>query len=439
MESTLLPEQLMSVVDNIISGICVFAIDEKRNLTPVYLNEGLYRMLGYKYSELDRMLKDVRRVIIPDDLQVFEQGIDDILKDDGAVEFEFRTVTGDGNLRWIQVRANLYGKEDGYRLIAGIILDSTEKKNIEEELALQAERNNILLESAKEHLIDYNVRTDVLNIKLQNKSYRQGEIVIKDFIAAHDFKAFHEDDRQFVRETFAAAVKAPLTDKIEFRTNFFEPGDDSYHWYRMTLTSVMGMEGYISRIVGRVSNIDEKKKKELELELRADRDALTGLYNKGAATKFITDSIEKCYENGTVAALIMLDLDHFKSVNDTFGHAVGDQVIAQAGHVLSDTFKGHDIVGRMGGDEFMVLMDDIKGSEDALNIAEKLNSLLTRHLKDSQGEVTVTASIGIVMLGDKMHDFRSMYEAADRALYATKQNGRNGRTIVVGDGMETYN
>lgn len=437
METTLLPDQLAPIVDNIISGIFVFAIDDSRALIPFYINEGMYRMLGYKYSELDRMLKDVRRVIIPDDMARFEQALDDVLKDDGAVEVEFRTVTGDGNVRWLQVRANLYGKMDGYKLIAGVVFDATDRKEIELELALQAERNSILLESAKEHLLDYNVRTDVLNIKFENSDVFHGEMVIKDFVSGHDFEAIHEEDRGFMREMFSAAMKSKLTDSVEFRSEYLDD-DKKCHWYRLTLTSVRGVDGYITRIVGRVVNIDDKKKKEQELEMRADKDSLTGLYNKGTATTLISQAIEKCAENKSAAAMIMVDLDHFKSVNDTFGHSAGDMVIEETGRTLNDTFKGHDIVGRMGGDEFMIFMDDIKGPDDALLIAKKLNLILCRNMQEEAGHVFVTASIGIAMMDETISDFKTLYNLADKALYITKESGRNGRTIICGGEITTY-
>lgn len=437
METTLLPDQLAPIVDNIISGIFVFAIDDSRALIPFYINEGMYRMLGYKYSELDRMLKDVRRVIIPDDMARFEQALDDVLKDDGAVEVEFRTVTGDGNVRWLQVRANLYGKMDGYKLIAGVVFDATDRKEIELELALQAERNSILLESAKEHLLDYNVRTDVLNMKFENSDVFHGEMVIKDFVSGHDFEAIHEEDRGFMREMFSAAMKSKLTDSVEFRSEYLD-GDKKCHWYRLTLTSVRGVDGYITRIVGRVVNIDDKKKKEQELEMRADKDSLTGLYNKGTATTLISQAIEKCAENRSAAAMIMVDLDHFKSVNDTFGHSAGDMVIEETGRTLNDTFKGHDIVGRMGGDEFMIFMDDIKGPDDALLIAKKLNLILCRNMQEEAGHVFVTASIGIAMMDETISDFKTLYNLADKALYITKESGRNGRTIICGGEITTY-
>ncbi len=438
MEYKIPAESLAAIVESMITGVCVFSLNEKRQLIPVHINDGMYRMLGYSKPEFERMIRDVRLSIIPDDLPIFEQGINDVLKDDGAVEIEFRTVTSDGAIRWLQVRANLYGKLDGYPLFAMTVIDATERKSIEEELALQAERLNILSESTKEHLLDYNSRTDVLNLRLDKSAFQKGEIVVKDFMQKGPWEAIHPEDCASFTEVINAARKKPLSDIVEFRSNYFEDGNDNYLWYRATLTSVRGADGYVSRIVGRIVNIELEKKKELELKIKADKDSLTGLYNKGAATTLITEAIEKCAADGSLAALMMFDLDHFKSVNDTFGHAVGDKVIAGAGKILNDTFKGRDIVGRMGGDEFMVFMADIKSPDDALGIAKRLNKDLTKKIENSEGKVVVTASIGIAMFDPSkgVPEYETLYEQADKALYATKESGRNGRTLF-SENMET--
>lgn len=426
---TISDESLTSIVESMITGVGIFAMADERKLFPVYLNEGIYRMLGYSHKELDRMLKDVRLSIIPDDLQVFEEGLDDILKDDGAVDFEFRTVTGTGAIRWLQVRANLYGRMEGYPLIVGIIADCTERKSIEEELALQQERLNILRETIKEHIFDYNSRTDVFSIRIDNSVYQRKEILVKDFMETYGFDKIYDADREVLKEILTAARNKPLTDTVDFRSSFLEGNNSDYQWYRATISSVRGADGYVSRVVGRIVNIDTEKKKELELRLKADKDALTGLYNKSTAITLMTDAIANCITEGQQAAMIMIDLDHFKSVNDTFGHAAGDMILEEAGQKLNATFKGRDIVGRMGGDEFLVFMTDIKGVEDAVGISAKLNSLLTRPVKNSQGDVTVTASIGISILGDNGTDYKTLFGNADRALYITKENGRNGYTL----------
>ena len=419
---------LAQIVESIITGVAIFALDSNRKLMPVYINEGLYRMLSYSHKELDKMLTNIRRNIIPDDLAVFETGLDDILSDNGAVDFEFRTVTGDGNIRWLHVRANLYGKIDGYPLIAGIILDCTERKRIEEELALQTERLNILSESVKEHFVDLNLRTDVLNIKLDNSIFNKGEVIIKNFVEKKELLSIHPDDRDIICSVIESASKKNLSDSFDFRSTYFEK-DNEYHWYRATISSVRGVDGYVSRIVGRIANIDEAKQRELELQRRADKDALTGLYNKGTAKALVAEAILENAKANTLSAMIMIDLDHFKDVNDTFGHAAGDKLLEDVGKVLNDSFKGRDIVGRMGGDEFLVFMTDIKSPDDAMNISGRLNKMLTKRIQKSDGEVTVTASIGIAVCDSSVTEYEVLFERADSALYHTKENGRNGKTM----------
>ena len=419
---------LEQIVESIITGVAIFAVDENRKLIPVYMNEGLYRMLSYSHKELERMLVDIRRSIIPDDLPQFEEGLDEVLSDNGAVDYEFRTVTGDGNIRWIHIRANLYGKVDGYPLIAGVILDCTERKRTEEELALQNERLNILSESVKEHFVDLNLRTDVLNIRLGNKIFNKGEIILKDFLSKREMPSVHPEDIEKVFAVIESASKRNLNDSFDFRSSYFE-GDEQYHWYRATISSVRGVDGYVSRIVGRLSNADEAKKRELELQRRADKDALTGLYNKGTAMELVKEAIITNSNEGKLAAMIMIDLDHFKDVNDTFGHAAGDKLLEDVGKVLNDSFKGRDIVGRMGGDEFMIFMTDIKSENDAVSISTRLNKMLTKRIVKTQGEVTISASIGIAICDSKMTEFEALFKRADEALYKTKKNGRNGNTL----------
>lgn len=429
-EISISESSLAQIVESIITGVAIFAVTEDRKLIPVYMNEGLYRMLSYSHKELDKMLQNIRRNVIPDDLPVFESGLDDVLSDNGAVDYEFRTVTGDGNIRWLHVRANLYGKLDGYPLVAGVILDCTERKRIEEELALQNERLNILSETVKEHFVDLNLRTDVINIRVDNSAYSKGEHIIKNFVEKKEFSGLHPDDMERFWSVIESASKKNLSDSFDFRSTYFE-NDEEYHWYRATISSVRGVDGYVSRIVGRIANIDEAKHRELELQRRADKDALTGLYNKGTAKELVAEAILENAKENKLAAMIMIDLDHFKDVNDTFGHSAGDKLLEDVGKVLNDSFKGRDIVGRMGGDEFMVFMTNIKSQDDAIMISGRLNKMLTKRINKTDGEITVTASIGIAICDSSITEYEKLFERADSALYKTKEGGRNGKTLYV--------
>ena len=143
MAMDLVMENFESMIDNVIAGICFFEY-ENGKMTPFYVNEGMFRMLGYSRAQGMKLMNKVEMSIIPEDLEIYQQGIEDVLKDDGAVDVEFRTVTGSGGLRWLHVRGNLYSREGSKYIIVAIVEDITERKNVEEELQQQAERLHIL-------------------------------------------------------------------------------------------------------------------------------------------------------------------------------------------------------------------------------------------------------------------------------------------------------
>ncbi|MBP5298561.1 MAG: PAS domain-containing protein, partial [Lachnospiraceae bacterium] len=146
-------ENIVSYIENLITGVCAFELKEgSYNLTCVYANEGLSRMLGYSQKDIDKYVKNIRYCILPEDIPVFDQGIRECLKADGAVNTEFRTITGKGELRWLYTRSNLYSKVgDTYTIIATVI-DVTEKKTGDEELRAQAARMHLIDTVEKESI-----------------------------------------------------------------------------------------------------------------------------------------------------------------------------------------------------------------------------------------------------------------------------------------------
>jgi diguanylate cyclase (GGDEF)-like protein len=164
-------------------------------------------------------------------------------------------------------------------------------------------------------------------------------------------------------------------------------------------------------------------------EFRASTDGLTGLPNKRA----VQDSVKRmaAHASRTLAPLsaIVLDLDHFKKINDSFGHGRGDDVLAAVGAALSDTVRASDFVGRNGGEEFIVLLPDTD-SERAALAAEKIRSTIAQ-ISVSGVDREITASLGIATIPDHAGDGDQLVRSADRALYVAKTNGRNRVEIAV--------
>ena len=133
-------------------------------------------------------------------------------------------------------------------------------------------------------------------------------------------------------------------------------------------------------------------------------------------------------EDDKVCALMMIDADHFKNVNDTFGHIAGDRVLATIGRLIQNIFRGRDVAGRIGGDEFVVFLRDIKSRDIAINLAERLQNEVL-HAFSGDLERCVSLSIGIAIYPEHGLKFEELYAAADKALYYVKEHGRASHHI----------
>ncbi|MBO5291664.1 MAG: diguanylate cyclase [Lachnospiraceae bacterium] len=428
-------ENLFSMVENIITGVGVFELENEK-LTPIYLNEGCFRMLGYPRTEGMKYVKNMLATILVEDRETFWQGIHDILKDDGVVEFEFRTVTAQGALRWLQVRGNLYSREGDRYILVGVIIDATERKNVEAELQEQAERLNILSQSGGELIFDYNAKTDVMTIKANHKRGFYQDIIIEKYMAEFRCSNIYEEDLERYYEVMHGALKSAKRDSLDVRANYMQ--EDGFIWYRVDLTSMTGIEGYVTRIIGRMTDIHEKKLKELELEIRAEKDSMTKLYNKGATRQLIEQVLAEEETANQIHALMIVDLDNFKQVNDLFGHAKGDEVIQYAAEQMTNTFKRRDIIGRVGGDEFVVFITDISMITNADLLAMRLCKLLDQRVECDGQCVRVTSSIGIAVAPYHGKTYDELFQKADKALYSAKANGKNGYRIFDGVATITY-
>ena len=176
-------------------------------------------------------------------------------------------------------------------------------------------------------------------------------------------------------------------------------------------------------VVGMMMNIQERKALERELQTFATIDALTGCYNRRYFLEQSGKETSRGCRHGYVQALLYLDIDHFKKVNDKYGHQVGDRVLAQFALECKVLFRDGDIIGRLGGEEFAVLLPHT-AMEAAIQVAERLRQRIENMEVKAREIVKVTTSIGISALGDGI-DLEESIRRADVALYVAKSAGRN--------------
>ena len=183
-----------------------------------------------------------------------------------------------------------------------------------------------------------------------------------------------------------------------------------------------GMIAFLLIILYRESQ-KQKHMKEL-----ANIDGLTQLHNKIGTENLVTEWLDS-KESKSGGVLLMLDVDRFKQINDNFGHAVGDKVLYKVGHLLKSSFRENDIIGRVGGDEFLIFMKGVTSEEFVTRrmkiLIQHFHELPVEEIKDHR----LTCSIGAAFMPKDGITFDSLYRNADEALYRTKRNGRDGFSI----------
>ena len=306
-----------------------------------------------------------------------------------------------------------------------MIEDVTERKNVEEELRRQAERLHILSEAEGEKIIDYNAKTDVMIIRTNDEYGMAQDEIHSRYMQRFNAGMIYKEDVAYYKAVLESLLKSPKHDTIEFRIKRF---DEDYTWYQANLTSLLGAEGYVTRIVGRMININDRKLKEMELLLRAEKDALTGIYNQGATEQLIHNAIQDGNEN-SLSALMIIDLDNFKEANDLLGHANGDELLEKTADILKEMFKGGDVIGRIGGDEFLVYMRNMETISDADEMAGNIVKSV-RYDLDFEGQpIRVTCSVGVAVYPYHGKTYEELFEKADRAVYTVKANGKDGYRV----------
>jgi len=162
-----------------------------------------------------------------------------------------------------------------------------------------------------------------------------------------------------------------------------------------------------------------------ELRFQATHDILTGIWNRGALLDLLRREIERASRSQSSTGLLMLDLDHFKKVNDTYGHLAGDVVLREVAHRISEVVRSYDLVGRYGGEEFLVVLPDCD-PDQALQSAERIRAVIAgRPVLAAGAEILVTASIGVTVTTAGSVAEKEILAIADTALYQAKSAGRN--------------
>ncbi|MBI4805484.1 MAG: sensor domain-containing diguanylate cyclase [Desulfovibrio sp.] len=307
------------------------------------------------------------------------------------------------------------------------------------ELRLRAERLEDALRAVHESeeryrklletVTDYIYTVKVENGRAQSTTHGEGCAKLTGYTAAEYelnpllwLSMVHEDDRPAVLELAERLMRGEDAPPLEHRILH---KDGSVRWVRNTPVIRRDVFGRVAFYDGIIQEITETKGMEEKAMHASLHDPLTGLANRPLLMDRLSRVVASSRREGTKAALLFLDLDNFKPVNDRLGHAVGDEVLKEVATRILGEVRGSDTVARVGGDEFVIVLPNLKGESGAAEVARKIINALHKPYASLKGETGPSGSVGISLYPDDGHDPWELVKKADQAMYFVKNHIRS--------------
>ena len=390
----------------------------------VYFSPRWKEILGYSDDELANVVATWTERIHPDEI---DKVWTDIQKNvDGETEYyenTHRLKHKDGHWVWILDRGKTQYDESGKAIrMSGTHTDISEEKEQQLKYAQQAQ----MIEQTHDSVISTDLEGNILTWNYGSElifGYKAEEAIGKHVTMIHrkeDLEDFKKNIEYLMRIGEYKADVSLLT-KHNNRISV-----------SLSLSLLRDEQGRPTNIVGYAQDITKRKIAEdkiLEqkqvLQYQAHHDALTALPNRVLFNDRLEQAIEKAKRNETNMALLFIDLDHFKEINDSLGHAVGDEILKVTTQRLKETIRDEDTLARLGGDEFTIIMEDLKEGHDASVLANKILEILANEINIDENKLYVSSSIGISLYPQDGTSVSDLLKYADSAMYKAKDEGRN--------------
>lgn len=423
-------EQIEMIVRTTAGGMKGSLDDEY--YTYFYVNEELCKMLGYTYEEFMEMSGGTAvGAVYPPDLKSALEQCEKCFAKGPEYKAEYRIKKKDGSLLWVMDSGRKVIDENGQTIINSIITDISELKEIVNQLKIDQERYEIVSQLSDDVIFEYDVSKDLLEYQ---QPHPDGPVktIIKNFIERSDEELkIHPEDKERFEADFKMLLSSQVSHQLYKLEYQFAPTDNKYIWYRLNLRRIFDDEDRLIKIIGKVVDISS----ELRLKHQSITDPLTGTYNRLYIASAIQEYCKSLKDNLSYAC-ILIDIDHFKMINDTYGHIVGDRFLVETVRIIKNFFRASDLIARIGGDEFLVFLKDIYDKEIVREKANALIKLIHEYINENNYPHEISISMGIYIDDHPEISFSELYNKVDIALYHAKHNGRD-RYVYFHEGM-TY-
>jgi len=419
-------KDLQSLISNIPGGVHRNIIKNGEHELD-FISGGCLNLLGYERHEFNEVFgKEILDVIYEKDRERVEKEIKEQVRKFNKFNVEYRIKRKDGSIIWLLDNGNIVNGRDGKIFSYSVVINITDAKIAQEELKLNEERYRIIMSQTEDIIFEWNIETDIVHFSENWKSKFNYHSTIDDISKKfYESDMIYEDDIKKFGKILNNIINGKTYQETEIR---FRTNNDKYIWCKIRITAMFDENGNIFKAMGAIIDIDKEKKEAEALLFKAQRDSLTGLYNKGTVQSIIEDYIESKDANAN-GALFVIDVDNFKGVNDNLGHLAGDFVLASISSMLSKVFDENSIVGRIGGDEFIVFLKNIDSEELLYKKADELVKGFRSKFEDESSEYKVSGSIGIAKYPEHGESFKELFINADKAVYLAKNKGKDNYCV----------
>jgi diguanylate cyclase (GGDEF)-like protein/PAS domain S-box-containing protein len=384
-------------------------------------NASLCRLVGYSEARLLEL--GISDLTHPDDLAAtLERKRRQLEGTPSDTRIEKRYVRADGQIVWVAVSSTLVRDSAGTPLYSvAQIEDISDRVKAQSALEEAEERFRRAFDDAPigMALVAPDGRWLRVNQTLTEiTGYTEAQLLgrtFQDITHPDDL----ENDLEHVGRLLAGEIRSYQIEKRYLRP------DGKPVWIMLSVSLVRRPDGEPLYFVSQIEGIGDRKRAERELKRLAEHDSLTGLFNRRRFREELHRELARIGRQRRHAALLFIDIDRFKKVNDSLGHKSGDAVLEAVAQRLIGRLRATDVVARLGGDEFAVLLVDTKDTDDARRIADDLAAAVrSKPVRVGGHELKVTVSIGVVGLGERTDDDTALV-AADNAMYRAKRDGRD--------------
>lgn len=409
---------LKDMIDHTSKAMFLAGIDEK--FTVYYGNELFYNIFGKDKLAFETFFKNSFLAALVDvEKETFQKEIIKYLKTNPDFHSDIQITTVFGVKKWFYFDVQYRKIAKGAVVFKCMLLSIADRVEVRKQLDNISRYFEAIQELTTGALFYINVKTKTAthHSKLLKKAGFPERI---DQFPKCALPMLHEDDRQgfeqFIQQSFQGDISST---EVRYKVE-----SDKYSWSRVETLPILGDDDEVLEIVGKICNIDEEK----ELLERATIDTLTNALNKEYVRESVELILDKTAPNVSHAFLFM-DLDNFKYVNDNLGHTFGDFLLSELGKRLRSHVREGDLIGRVGGDEFVFLLKNISKFEILLNKANGLLDTINVPFDDGKITHTIHGSVGIAVYPIHGTTYDELYAHADLALYRSKHRGKNMATV----------